>query len=385
MNRYLLMGGIAAIAVTIGTFLGIQALIHHSKNAMNTHTEQNAKYKTAIFAGGCFWCVEADFEKISDGLIDVVSGYAGGTTDNPTYENYHEGGHKEVVEVTYDPSKVTYAALVEYLLKHIDPTDAGGSFHDRGDGYTSAIYYETEEEKQQAEEVIAKIDEMHVFGTPIVTPVLPKPKFWPAEEYHQNYAEKNPERYNAYRTNSGRADFVTRTWEGRELTIHKAAATPAMRTDTNDDPWENFIKPSEEELKKKLTPEQYDVTQEEATERPFENEYDKNYRDGIYVDIVSGEPLYSSTDKYDSGSGWPSFVKPITPTAVTTKKDVKLFMARTEVRSSIADSHLGHVFDDGPKDRGGLRYCMNSAAMRFIPKENLEAEGYGEYLRLFNQ
>lgn len=383
MNRYLLVGGLSAIVVAILAFVGLQALIQHNQKAMNIHTEQTSSYKTAVFAGGCFWCVESDFAKISDGLIDVVSGYGGGTSENPTYQNYHDGGHREVVEVTYDPKKVSYATLAEYLLMHIDPTDAGGSFNDRGEQYTSAIYYENDEEKKAAEEVIAKIDAMKVFEKPIVTPVLPKPKFWPAEDYHQNYAANNALKYGYFRYASGRDAFVKRVWKGKEITIHRANVTPAGQGTSTPNAWENFSKPSDEELKKRLTPLQYEVTQEEGTEKPFKNELNDEHREGIYVDIVSGEPLYSSTDKYESGSGWPSFVKPITPTAVSTKVDKKLFTTRTEVRSVIADSHLGHVFDDGPEDRGGLRYCMNSAAMRFIPKEEMVAQGYEEYLNLF--
>ena len=147
----------------------------------------------------------------------------------------------------------------------------------------------------------------------------------------------------------------------------------------------DFKKPSKEELKKKLTELQFDVTQEEGTERPFQNEYWDNHEPGIYVDVVSGEPLFSSTDKFDSGTGWPSFVKPIEVANIVTKKDRRIFMSRIEVRSKHADSHLGHVFEDGPKDRGGLRYCMNSAAMRFIPKAKLAEEGYGKYLSLFDE
>lgn len=359
-------------------------------NETKTETaEVTPQFKTAIFAGGCFWCVEHDFGKISDGLVDVVSGYSGGESENPTYQNYAEGGHREVVEVTYDEAKVSYGTLVEYLLRHIDPTDAGGSFNDRGEQYTSAIYYENEEEKKIAEDIIAKIDAEKVFEKPIVTPVLPKLKFWPAEGYHQDYAKNHALKYGYFRNASGRDAFVKRSWKGKEITIHQANVTPANEaakpSSSAGASWSNFVKPSEEELKKNLTPIQYDVTQKEGTEKPFSNEYDANYADGIYVDIVSGEPLYSSKDKYDSGTGWPSFVAPISKNAVTEHEDKRLFLSsRTEVRSKIADSHLGHVFPDGPKDRGGMRYCMNSAALRFIPTADLEKEGYSEFVTLFN-
>jgi peptide methionine sulfoxide reductase msrA/msrB len=385
-----------ALALGGATLLGvwyITAFTTHKSDVMNIHTDTTPRYKTAIFAGGCFWCVESDFEKISPGLIDVVSGYAGGTTDNPNYDNYAQGGHREVVEVTYDPQEVSFEALAEYLLMHIDPTDAGGSFNDRGDAYTSAIYVESTEEEEVAKRVIARIDAKKVFEKPIVTPVLPKPRFWPAEDYHQNYAKNNNLKYSYYRYASGRDAFVKRTWEGREITIHNATTSntktvfPDAKVENENmkkkNTWRTFTKPSDKELAKRLTPLQYQVTQKEGTETPFQNEYNDNHRDGIYVDIVSGEPLYSSIDKYDSGTGWPSFVKPISDNAVATREDRKLFSTRTEVRSKIADSHLGHVFPDGPKDRGGLRYCMNSAALRFIPKEVLEAEGYGEYRTLF--
>lgn len=401
MKKYIALGSIAVIVglalfsymTRDSSYRATEALIT-KQEAMNVHTDAHPEYKTAVFAGGCFWCVESDFEKISDGLIDVVSGYSGGTTENPTYENYAAGGHREVVEVTYDPSKVSYGTLAEYLLRHIDPTDAGGSFNDRGPQYTSAIYYENDEEKQIAEDVIAQINEEHVFSVPIVTPVVPRSAFWPAEEYHQNYHDKHPLKYGYFRSASGRDTFVKRAWDGKEITIYKANVSSGASTSTTTDAtegmsmteesWKNFTKPSDEELRKTLTPLQYQVTQEEGTERPFQNEYNDNHREGIYVDIVSGEPLYSSTDKYESGTGWPSFVKPISSDAITTKEDKRLFLGtRTEVRSTIADSHLGHVFPDGPIDQGGLRYCMNSAAMRFVPKEDMEKEGYGEYLSIF--
>jgi methionine-R-sulfoxide reductase len=161
------------------------------------------------------------------------------------------------------------------------------------------------------------------------------------------------------------------------------AQTSAANTKGDHKVTDSFRKPSESELKQKLTPLQFEVTQREATERAFQNAYWDNHEDGIYVDVVSGEVLFSSKDKYESGSGWPSFTKPLEPLNIKTKTDTQLFMSRTEVRSAHADSHLGHVFDDGPKPTG-LRYCMNSASMRFIPANKLAAEGYGEYVKLFD-
>jgi len=331
---------------------------------------------TAILAGGCFWCVESDLQKYN-GVINVISGYAGGTGENPTYSDYAERGFREVVEVTYDPTKVSYGNLVEYVIRHSDATDPSGSFYDRGLQYTSAAYYSTIEEKMEAEAVVKKIDALKVYEKPLSLYIVPVVKFWPAEDYHQDYAEKNPIRYSYYRSGSGRDTFIKKHWENS--TIIKENKNMETNQITNK-PWENFVKPSDAELKSKLTPIQYSVTQKNGTERPFDNVYDENHEEGIYVDIVSGEPLYFSKDKYDSGTGWPSFVKPISDKAIVLKVDKGFFSTRTEVRSPIADSHLGHVFDDGPQDRGGKRYCMNSAAMKFIPKTDMEKMGYGEYL-----
>jgi peptide methionine sulfoxide reductase msrA/msrB len=319
-----------------------------------------------------------------NGVQDVVSGYAGGTTENPTYKNYSAGGHREVVLVTYDAHQVTYANLVEHILKHGDPTDADGSFHDRGSEYAPAIYYENEEEQSEALRVIHAIDALHVFPAPLPILVIPRVPFWPAEEYHQNYAEKNPLRYTYYRNASGRDAFIEKYWEDSANTFTLSTInnmnTPTEPKAFNNDSWNSFVKPNDASLRTLLTPLQYKVTQEEGTETPFKNEYDKNYAEGIYVDVVSGEPLYFSKDKYDSGTGWPSFVKPISDDVVVLKEDNGLFTKRTEVRSRYADSHLGHVFDDGPKDRGGKRYCMNSASLRFIPKVDMESAGYGYLL-----
>lgn len=390
MRKYILIG--------VGILLAGGALYMNQKPQQLTSSKQplameamstSSPYKTAVFAGGCFWSVQKDFEKIPSGILGVVSGYTGGSSENPTYSDYTAGGHREAVQITYDPTKVSYKDLAQYLIQHIDPTDAGGSFYDRGPEYTSAIYYENDEEKKLAENVVSSITKENVFTKPIVTAIVPREKFWPAEEYHQDYAKKNPVQYGLYRAATGRDTFVENAWKGRDITIHHTTTMNEDNTTANNaspsanDPWKHFTKPSEDELKAKLTPMQYTVTQKEGTEAPFQNEYADNHADGIYVDIVSGEPLYSSKDKYDSGTGWPSFVKPISPDDITTRTDNGLFASRTEVRSKIADSHLGHVFNDGPTDRGGMRYCMNSAAMRFIPKEDLVKEGYGEFAHLF--
>jgi peptide methionine sulfoxide reductase msrA/msrB len=329
---------------------------------------------TALFAGGCFWCVEADFEKVP-GVVGVVSGYAEGTTESPTYKNYVAGGHREVVEVTYSPAQVSYKTLVLHLLAHSDPTDGTGSFTDRGFAYAPALYPATPQEEQVVREVLGMVTDAGMFTAPLAIAVVSPSTFWPAEAYHQDYAKKNPLRYGYYRKASGRDTYIT-TYAEKIMNLEP-------RADGVQKEWSTCTTPSKEVLQKTLTPLQYEVTQEEGTERPFTSSYHNSKEEGIYVDVVSGEPLFSSQDKYDSGTGWPSFVQPIATERVTLHEDKKIFSTRTEVRSTCADSHLGHVFDDGPADRGGKRYCMNGAALRFVPKEQLEVEGYGAYRSLF--
>jgi peptide methionine sulfoxide reductase msrA/msrB len=269
------------------------------------------------------------------------------------------------------------------------PQQTDGQFADIGFQYTTAIYYFNEEQKTLAEESKNILENSKKFADKkIVTEILSGSGliFYPAEEYHQDYAEKNPVRYEYYKNGSGRAQFINENWLGDKTFdgfLKKTYLTPnpSPKLGEGKMDWKNFSGKIKEENLKKLTQLQKDVTQNEATERPFENEYDKNYEAGIYVDIVSGEPLYSSKDKFDSGTGWPSFVKPINEEVLTLKTDYFLFYPRTEVRSKIADSHLGHVFDDGPKELGGKRYCMNSAAMKFIPLKDMEKEGYSEYIK----
>jgi peptide methionine sulfoxide reductase msrA/msrB len=363
---------------------------------------ESGELQKVVFSGGCFWCTEAVFNP-EYGVVQAISGFFGGITTNVSYENH--GDHREGVLIYFNNASTSYKKLLVNYWKHIDPTQENGQFADIGPSYKTAIWYFNDEQKKLAEESKKVLEDSKKFTKSIAVEILDGKNFTfhPAEEYHQDYAEKNPVRYEYFKKGSGREDFIHKYWDNDKtfdvfLKTNNAESssvsgsgemnrtntpTPEMFSDSAK--WRNFTNEKKQKRISELTPLQIKVTQHEGTEPPFENEYNKNYEKGIYVDIVSGEPLFLSTDKFDSGTGWPSFVQPINNEVekyLTLKTDNYLIYSRTEVRSKIADSHLGHVFDDGPVERGGKRYCMNSAALKFIPITDMEKLGYQEYVKL---
>ena len=332
--------------------------VESSKKGNNKMKDYDISASKVIYlAGGCFWGLEAYMQKLN-GVEDAISGYANGKTENPSYYDLKTSGHAETVKVIYNPLIISLDDILAHYLRVVNPVSINKQGNDVGTQYRTGIYYTDEADKAIIENILAKEQTKH--DKPIAIEVEPLRQFYEAEEYHQDYLEKNPGGY-----------------------CHIDLSLADKPLDKDEEPVidsSRYIKPSDEDLKKNLTDIQYDVTQNSDTERAFSHEYHDSFKRGIYVDITTKEPLFSSTDKFESGCGWPSFSKPISKDVVKYFEDNSHFMHRTEVRSRSGNAHLGHVFNDGPKELGGQRYCINGASLEFIPYDEMDEKGYG-YLK----
>ena len=366
---------LSALLILLAALLFIPASAVFAQQPPQT-AQSAAQLREITFAGGCFWGVEEYFSRIP-GVVDVTVGYANGNTPSPTYNQVCTGrtGYAEAAQVRYNPKVVSLKTLVTQFFKIIDPTSVNRQGNDVGSQYRTGIFYTDEADRKVILKVMDGVREN--YAKPLAVEVLPLRNYAPAEDYHQDYLRKNPHGY-CHISFDSLADVKPEPEDQPEEA--PSAGSPQARPDAIDPA--RYAKPSGARIAETLSPEAYAVTQQAATEAPFTGSYWNTHEDGIYVDVVTGEPLFSSADKYDSGCGWPSFTKPIDPAVVAEHRDTSHGMQRTEVRSRAGDSHLGHVFGDGPKNRGGLRYCINSAALRFVPYDRMDAEGYG-YLRKY--
>ena len=349
----------------------------YNESSLTINQNKNMDTKTIYLAGGCFWGTE-HFMSMIHGVEEAEVGYANSNVPNPTYREVCTGrtGAAETVKVVYDDNEVSLPFLLNLYFKTIDPTSLNKQGNDRGTQYRTGIYYTDPAEKSVIEKSLAEL-QSH-YNKPLAIEVGPLKNFYPAEDYHQDYLDKNPGGY----CHINPALFrMAREVRDTTLLNNKAAEKADLNSNTSSLD-RKYTKPSDKELRNKLTALQYEVTQNAATERPYANEYNKEFRPGIYVDIVTGEPLFLSTDKFESGCGWPAFSKPISPDLVKGYVDTSHGMNRIEVRSKSGDSHLGHVFNDGPAEKGGLRYCINSASLKFIPLADMQKEGYGDLIPL---